>query len=219
MVFEDVDVDATAKELAGGAYFNAGQDCTAVTRVLAAAPIYDRLVEALVAAAEATITGDTERPDAYYGPLNSASHLDKVTRFIRELPDHASVATGGHRVGERGYYFAPTVVTGVRQDDAIVQREVFGPVLTVQPFADYDEAIALANDVEFGLAASVWTRDHGIVQRATRELDFGCVWVNTHIALTAEFPHGGFKASGYGKDLSLYALEEYTRVKHVMSAG
>jgi acyl-CoA reductase-like NAD-dependent aldehyde dehydrogenase len=184
--------------------------------VLVHASIYDDLVKELVAAAEATTTGDVAEPD--YGPLNSAGHLAKVTSFIDDLPAHATVATGGKRLGDRGYFFAPTVVTGVHQDDAIVQQEVFGPVITVQPFADDDEALALANGVEFGLASSIWTTDHSRVLRFTRDLDFGCVWVNTHIPVVAEFPHGGFKASGYGKDLSLYSLDEYTRVKHVMSA-
>jgi aldehyde dehydrogenase (NAD+) len=217
VVFDDVeDVAAVAGDLAGAAFFNAGQDCTAVTRVLAHEAIYEDLVKELVAAAEATVTGDVEGAD--YGPLNSAGHLAKVTSFIDDLPAHATVATGGTRVGDRGYFFAPTVVTGVRQDDAIVQQEVFGPVITVQSFADDDEALALANDVEFGLASSVWTTNHSRVLRFSRDLDFGCVWVNTHIPLVAEFPHGGFKASGYGKDLSLYSLEEYTRVKHVMSS-
>ncbi|MDR1449203.1 MAG: aldehyde dehydrogenase family protein, partial [Propionibacteriaceae bacterium] len=218
VVFADTDLAFVAEQLAGAAYFNAGQDCTAVTRVLVEASAYDGLVAELTKAAEATRTGDAEDPETYYGPLNSASHFAKVASFIDGLPAHAAVATGGHRVGDKGFYYAPTVVTGVRQTDAIVQEEVFGPVLTVQPFADLEEAVKLANDVDFGLASSIWTRDHSRVLTLTRALDFGCVWVNTHIPLVAEFPHGGFKASGYGKDLSAYAIDDYTRVKHVMSA-
>jgi acyl-CoA reductase-like NAD-dependent aldehyde dehydrogenase len=180
--------------------------------------VADRFTAKLVAQAEGFKTGDAEDPEAFYGPLNNAKHFAKVMSYLRDLPPHAKIETGGHRVGERGFYVAPTVVSGVRQDDAIVQEEVFGPVITVQPFADADQAVALANDVEFGLASSVWTSSHATALRFSRELDFGTVWINTHIPLVAEFPHGGFKASGYGKDLSHYALEEYTRVKHVMSA-
>ena len=172
----------------------------------------------LVAQAEATKTGAADDPDVLYGPLNNATHFAKVLGFLENLPAHARVETGGHRQGDVGYFIKPTVITGVRQDDALVQQEVFGPVITVQTFADADQAVALANGVEYGLAASVWTGSHSTALRFTRELDFGTVWVNTHIPLVAEFPHGGFKASGYGKDLSHYALEEYTRVKHVMSA-
>jgi 1-pyrroline dehydrogenase len=219
IVLGDVDAADVAGQLAGAGFFNAGQDCTAVTRVLAAESIYDELVAELVKAAEATRTGDASDDTTDYGPLNNAGHLAKVTQFIEELPAHASVATGGKRVGTKGYYFAPTIVTGVKQDDAIVQQEVFGPVITVQKVKDLDEALLLANDVDYALASSVWTNDHRAAERATRELEFGCVWVNTHIPLVAEFPHGGFKASGYGKDLSLYSVEEYTRVKHVMSAA
>ncbi|MDR0960136.1 MAG: aminobutyraldehyde dehydrogenase [Propionibacteriaceae bacterium] len=219
LVLADVDPVEVASALAGAAFFNAGQDCTAVTRVLVQESLHDALVAELVKAAEATRTGDASDDTTDYGPLNNAQHFANVQRFIDELPAHATVATGGKRVGERGYYYAPTVVTGVEQSDRIVQQEVFGPVITVQAVRDLDEAIQLGNDVDFGLASSVWTNDHKAAERATRELDFGCVWVNTHIPLVAEFPHGGFKASGYGKDLSLYSVEEYTRVKHIMSAA
>ena len=218
VVFADADLEAAADQAVGAGFFNAGQDCTAATRVLVEKSVYDQFVALLVQKAEATRTGNSDDPDTYYGPLNSANQLAHVTEFIEHLPSHATVATGGHRVGDKGYYFAPTVVTGVHQDDAIVQQEVFGPVITVQPFDTADEAIALANGVDFGLASSVWTSSNAIAMRFSRELDFGCVWVNTHIPLAAEFPHGGFKYSGYGKDLSHYAVEEYTRVKHIMTA-
>jgi acyl-CoA reductase-like NAD-dependent aldehyde dehydrogenase len=219
IVFADTDLAAVAESLVGAGVFNAGQDCTAVTRVLVEQSAQDELVAELVKAAQALKTGDPTGLDAYYGPLNNASHFAKVAAYIDGLPARAQVATGGHRVGRQGFFYAPTIVTGVNQTDAIVQEEVFGPVLTVQPFSDNAQAIALANDVDFGLASSVWTHDHSRVLEVTRALDFGCVWVNTHIPLAAEFPHGGFKRSGYGKDLSLYAVEDYTRIKHVMAAG
>jgi aldehyde dehydrogenase (NAD+) len=216
VVFDDVDVDAVAEQLAGFGYFNAGQDCTAVTRVLVHSSLHDSLVQALVKAAEATVTG--KRDDAYYGPLNNAGHLARVQEVIASLPAHARVETGGGRLDGSGYYFAPTVISGVHQDDDVVQQEVFGPVLTVQSFETEEEAIAMANGVEYALAASVWTRDHARAMRMSRDLDFGCVWINTHILLTAEMPHGGFKNSGFGKDLSVYGVEDYTRIKHVLTA-
>jgi 1-pyrroline dehydrogenase len=216
VVFGDVDIEASARAIAEAGFFNAGQDCTAATRVIVERRIHDRFVEALVAAAEATVTGDSD--EAFYGPLNNARHFAAVSSAIESLPDHATVRTGGFRVGDTGYYYAPTIVADVRQDDAIVQDEVFGPVLTVQPFDTADEALELANGVRYALASSVWTDSHTTAERFARDLDFGCVWINTHIPLVAEMPHGGFKESGYGKDLSPYSIDDYTRVKHVMSA-
>lgn len=216
VVFGDVDIEATASAIAGAAYFNAGQDCTAATRVLVHRSIHDEFVDALVAAAEATSTGDVE--GAFYGPLNNARHFAAVSAAVDSIPEHATLRTGGFRVGDVGFYYAPTVIADVLQDDSIVQGEVFGPVLTVQPFDSEDEALDLANGVRYALASSVWTDSHQTAERFARDLDFGCVWINTHIPLAAEMPHGGFKQSGYGKDLSAYSVEDYTRVKHVMSA-
>lgn len=218
VVFPDVDVAATAASIADFSFYNAGQDCTAITRVLVHHSIHDSLVEALVAEARARTTGDADESKNYFGPLNNINHFRDVSAKIAALPDHAVIATGGSQVGTAGFFFAPTVITGVRQHDDIVQEETFGPVITVQAFSDEEEAIELANDVRFALASSVWTTDHGTAMRVSRELDFGAVWINTHLLITAEMPHGGFKQSGYGKDLSLYGVEEYTRIKHVMSS-
>jgi betaine-aldehyde dehydrogenase len=218
IVFDDVDPAAAAEGIVSAAYFNAGQDCTAATRVIVHESVHDDLVAALVEAARANArTGGPREEGVFYGPLNNPTQLAHVSGVLDRLPDHADVATGGRRRGDRGYFWEATVVTGLRQDDEAVQREIFGPVLTVQSFREEREALAMANGVDYALAASVWTRDHGRAMRFAKHLDFGCVWINTHIPFVSDMPHGGFKHSGYGKDLSNYGFEDYTRIKHVMS--
>ncbi|PYE20102.1 1-pyrroline dehydrogenase [Williamsia limnetica] len=208
VVFADADLDKAVDGIGDASFFNAGQDCTAVTRILVHSSIHDKFVDALIEKAK-----DTTVP-----PLNNINHFTKVTSILDSVPPHATVVTGGKRKGDKGFYVEPTVITGVHQSDSLVQDETFGPVVTVQAFDDEAQALEFSNDVSYGLASSVWTKDNGTVGRMTAGLDFGCVWVNCHIPLVAEMPHGGFKNSGYGKDLSSYGVEDYTRIKHVMSS-
>jgi betaine-aldehyde dehydrogenase len=221
IVLDDADIAGAAEDIAVAGYFNAGQDCTAATRVLANERVQEDLAAALVEqAGEVKLSKDEESgsEDFYIPPLNNANQMGHVSGLLERAPDHAQVMVGGERLGDGGFFYAPTVVGGLESSDEMARTEIFGPVITVQSFSDEDEALRWANGTEYGLASSVWTSNHKRALRVSRALDFGCVWINCHIPLVAEMPHGGFKQSGYGKDLSVYSLEEYTRVKHVMSA-
>lgn len=219
IVFDDADIEAAVEGIAVAGYFNAGQDCTAATRVLVGPRVHDDFVDALAEYARTQAkVGMPDDEDALFGPVNNPSQVAHVSGFLDRLPDHARVAAGGSRIAElEGFFFEPTVLAGLRQDDEHIQNEIFGPVITVQQFTDEAEALAWANGVRYGLASSVWTKDFGKAMRMSKKLDFGCVWINTHIPIVAEMPHGGFKHSGYGKDLSMYGFEDYTRIKHVMA--
>ena len=217
VVFADADLAAASEAIAVAGYFNSGQDCTAATRVIVQESVYDQFVQLLTEQAKAVVLGAPSDADVFLGPVNNANQLARVSDLVSRTPSHAKIMTGGSAIDRPGYFFPATVIADLRQDDELIQKEIFGPVITVQKFTDEAQAISMANGVDYGLASSVWTTNHGVAMRMAKAFDFGCVWINTHIPIVAEMPHGGFKRSGYGKDLSAYGFEDYTRIKHVMS--
>ena len=217
VVFADADLAAAAEAIAIAGYFNAGQDCTAATRVIVQDSVYEDFVALLTEQAKAVAIGAPHDDDVFLGPVNNSNQLARVSDLLSRVPSHAQVMTGGSALDRPGFFFPATVVAGLAQDDELIQKEIFGPVITVQKFSDEAQAVSMANGVDYGLASSVWTANHGTAMRMAKAFDFGCVWINTHIPLVAEMPHGGFKRSGYGKDLSGYGFEDYTRIKHVMT--
>ena len=217
IIFDDADIEAAVEGLTAAGYFNAGQDCTAATRMMIRDGIYDEFLSAMTESVSNTKTGyDPADEDVLFGPINNANQIKHVSGLVSRAPEHARVLTGGKQKEGSGFFYEATLIADLQQDDELIQTEIFGPVVTAQRFSDEEEAVALANGTEYGLASSVWTKNVDTAARLAARLDFGCVWINTHIPLVAEMPHGGFKHSGYGKDLSMYGLEDYTRIKHVM---